>query len=148
MEYIITENQLYDITEPYLGKSVTRPWKGYGSALFLEIGPLEGGKGELTIMIEWSWRVEKNQSIWFGSWTEDDQIEKLIPKLRGSLLKKISCFARLPEISVSLSRNIWVNSFATAEDNPKWALIYNGKEIISREGNIVLMTEKNTEQSH
>ena len=145
MEKIITEIQLNEIMEPFLGKSVTRSWKGHGSALFLEIGSLDKGKGELTIMIEWSWRVERNQSIWFGSWSEDDQIERLIPKLNGYQLKNISSFARLPEISVSLSENIWVNSFATSEENPEWALIFNGNEIISRSGKILLITKDNTE---
>ncbi len=147
MEKIITDIQLYELIKPFIGKSVTRSWKGHGSTLFLDFGQLKEGKGELTIMIEWSWRVEKSQSIWFGSWSDNHQIEDLIPKLYGYQLQNISIFARLPEISVSLSDNIWVNSFATTEDNPEWALLFGNNEIVSKSGRIVQTIKENTEQN-
>ena len=45
-----------------LGKPATHIWRGYGSALFIEFGQLtprsgngENDRGEITLMIEWSW---------------------------------------------------------------------------------------------
>jgi hypothetical protein len=118
MNEIITESQFYKSLEPYIGLPINRSWKGHGSALILEIGNLTFDKGELSIMIEWSWRVEKDNSIWFGSWSEEETILDNIPKLSGYEIKKISLFTRLPEISISLSKNIWINSFSTVEGNP------------------------------
>jgi hypothetical protein len=51
-----------------LGMEVTHVWRGYGSALFLEMGKLTpqmrrdgtpgNPKGEMELMIEWNWRIE------------------------------------------------------------------------------------------
>jgi hypothetical protein len=146
MEKIITENQLRELIEPFLGKPISRSWQGYGSALFLEIGELKDEKGQLSIMIEWSWRVEKDQLIWFGSWSDEEIIENYIPKLNGCVLKNISTFGRLPEISISLSDNIWVNSYATSEGHPEWALFFNNVEVSSKSGRLLQMIKNDTEQ--
>jgi hypothetical protein len=56
-----------------IGKPVSHVWRGYGSAFFLEFGKLtprkrksgEAGNpmGELTLMVEWSWRIERKYSM-------------------------------------------------------------------------------------
>ena len=140
MNEIITEKQFYESIKPFLGLRINRSWKGHGSALFLEVGKLKSGKGELTIMIEWSWRVEKDNSIWFGSWSEEETIVDNIPKLSSYELKSVSLFSRLPELSISLSDNIWVNSFSTVEGNPEWGVIFSDTEIESRSGKLVRKT--------
>lgn len=147
MEEIINDTQLEKLIKPYFGKTVSRSWQGYGSALFLEIGELTDGKGELSIMIEWSWRVEKNQSIWFGSWSEDEIIEANVPKLKGYTLRNITTYARLPELSISLSDNVWVNSYATSEGHPDWALIFKNIEISSKSGRLLQTIKDDTEQA-
>jgi hypothetical protein len=145
MNEIITEKQFYEFIKPYIGLRINRSWKGHGSALFLEVGNLKNGKGEITIMIEWSWRVEKDNSIWFGSWSEEETIIDNVPKLIGYEIKSVSLFSRLPELSISLSDNIWVNSFSTVEGNPEWAVIFSDTEIESRSGKLVRKTNRTTE---
>jgi len=59
---------------------VTHVWRGAGSALFLEFGALTqrmrrdgsagNARGEVTLMIEWSWRIEAPDSILCGSWSD------------------------------------------------------------------------------
>jgi hypothetical protein len=148
MDEIITEKQFYDSLKPYIGLPINRSLKGYGSALILEVGNVTNGKGDLSIMIEWSWRVEKDNSIWFGSWSEEETIIDNIPKLSGYEIKNISLFSRLPELSISLSNNIWVNSFSTVEGNPEWAVIFSNTEIESRSGKLLRTIKGTTEPAN
>src|SRR5437588_10390491 len=63
------------------GRRVSHVWRGYGSALFLEFGELAktrklNGKpgqpvGDLSLMVEWSWRVENKNTILGGSWSNE-----------------------------------------------------------------------------
>jgi hypothetical protein len=66
-----------------VGMKVSHLWRGYGSAIFLEFGNLSPGSarrdgspgnpmGEITIGIEWSWRIENATSIICGSWSEEE----------------------------------------------------------------------------
>ena len=117
-----------------LGKPVTHVWPGYGSALFLEFGDLvtrtrkSGAKlnnpdGELTLMIEWSWRIERPKSILGGSWSSQKSWPGMFQKLRGSTVTDIRLFCALPEVCVSLSNGMRVSSFMTSDGQPAWALI-------------------------
>jgi hypothetical protein len=145
MNEIITEKQFYGSLKPFIGLPINRSWKGYGSALILEVGNLTNGKGDLSIMIEWSWRVEKGNSIWFGSWSEEETIIDNIPKLSGYKIQNISLFSRLPELLISLSNNTWVSSFSTVAGNPEWAVIYSNPEIESRSGKLLRTIKGTTE---
>ena len=130
----ISKEEAIAFTLPFTGKAVTRVWQGNGSAIFLEIGELTDNKGELTVMIEWSWRVEKGQEIEFGSWSDDSKFPDLLETLRGLTLESISFQSRLPEVVLELSSDTWVCSFSTVEGDPEWALITKGKTLHSREG--------------
>lgn len=124
-------------TEPFtkslIGKKVSHVWRGYGSAIFLEFGKLTPGtrrdgsvgnpNGELTLMIEWSWRIEKQKSILGGSWSSEKKIDNFLPKLQGATVDAVEFFGRLPEISVSLSNGLHVVSFNTSEGQPDWSLL-------------------------
>ena len=129
IEKVITSDELAFLVNPFIGKEVSRPWKGHGSAVFLEFGRLTDGKGELTIMIEWSWRVKKENSILFGSWREPDELSAYIAGLKGATLVNIAMQCRLPELSVELSSRRWPNSFSTVEGEPEWALLLPGSTI-------------------
>lgn len=125
------------ITEPFIkrliGKRVSHVWRGYGSAIFLEFGELtprtrrDGSignpNGELTLMIEWSWRIEKPKSILGGSWSSDKKIDNFLLKLKGESVVAVEFFGRLPEISISLSNRLHVVSFNTSEGQPDWSLL-------------------------
>jgi hypothetical protein len=69
---------------PLLGLMVSLPWKGYGSAIFLELGqlaPLESprqhfNQGESCISVEWDWRVEAGAASLYGSSNSGPTIER------------------------------------------------------------------------
>jgi hypothetical protein len=59
---------------PLIGLPVTRIWQGYGSAIFVEFGKLHSTRtrdgrpgsprGDWTLFIAWSWRIEGKRRIW------------------------------------------------------------------------------------
>jgi|SRR5581483_135726 len=155
-EDCITIEQFHLLTRPLIGLPVSRPWRGYGSAIFLELGKLveenwkkpDGAcrttsKGEAGVMIEWSWRVEKPQSIWFGSWSGNRKITNNLSVLQGHSVVDITVEGRLPELVIRLSGGIWVHSFTTVEGQPQWCLFLrdhhnsNSEWVISRRGRLV-----------
>lgn len=115
------------------GKRVSHVWRGYGSALFLEFGALTpmrklNGRpgqpiGEMSLGIEWSWRIENRNSIIGGSWSSERRWSALFKRLIGKKVTSIEIFGTLPEIAVGLSTGLRVVSFMTADGQPSWAII-------------------------
>ncbi len=127
------EDTFKRVAADLVGMEVGHLWRGYGSAIFLEFGALSPRRvrrdgslgnplGELTICIEWSWRIEGATSIICGSWSEEELWEPAFDLLRGSRVTGLSLFGRLPEISLALSEDRHLLSFATAEGQPAWNL--------------------------
>ena len=128
------ESSFKAFSSPLIGLPVTHVWRGYGSAIFLEFGDLRmrerldrsAGKnpaGEMTLMIQWSWRIEGKRRIWYGSWSDENRWEKYLDKLLRATVLEIKRFGRLPEIDLSLSNGLHVVSMMTAEGDPQWALL-------------------------
>jgi hypothetical protein len=101
--------------------------------LFVEFGDLTTGRirkdgsvgnpdGQMSLMIEWSWRIERPRSILCGSFSEESQWSKAFEKLLGATVTKAALFGRLPEISISLSNDLHLASFMTADGQPHWTL--------------------------
>jgi hypothetical protein len=116
-----------------VGMKVSSLWRGYGSAIFLEFGTLSPGRvrrdgspgnpmGELTIGIEWSWRIKGAMSILCGSWSQEELWEPAFDLVRGSRVTGLTLFGRLPEIDLALTDDRHLLSFATAEGQPEWSL--------------------------
>ena len=79
--------------------------------------------GEVTLMIEWSWRISDEISIRAGSWSDEGEWPEVFQSLVGSTVEAIELFGELPEILVSLSDGNRIASFMTADGQPQWALI-------------------------
>jgi len=128
----ITSAEFTELTHSLVGLKISRPWRGYGSAIFMELGrlrrkPRPSGKGyflkgRATVMIQWSWRVERKRSIAFGSWSGERKINNGIASLKNRFLEEILIEGRLPELYLTLSGNLWLHSFATAEGQPEWTV--------------------------
>ena len=114
------------------GMPVSHVWRGYGSALFIELGKLtpsmrrdgspSEAMGEIEIMIEWSWRIEDQRSILCGSWSDEELWAPSFARLLGQNVDDLSVFGRLPELMLSLSGGLHVSSFMTAEGDPAWTV--------------------------
>lgn len=124
------------IFETYRSALIAQPlsgvWRGYGSAIFLEFGHLSpqvrrdgtagNSQGEYTVMIEWSWRIESEDAILCGSWSEDESWEEVFKSLIGRKVQDISIHGRLPELLIALTGGLYVASFMTADGQPAWTI--------------------------
>lgn len=124
------------------GMLVAHVWRGYGSALFVELGALtprvrrDGSTGEpggeIGLMIEWSWRIEDERSIVCGSWSDEALWRPSLNRLLGCAVTGLTTFGRLPEVALSLSGDLHVASFMTAEGDPAWTLFdRRGPELLT-----------------
>jgi hypothetical protein len=122
-----------EFTASWIGLSVNHVWQGYGSAIFLEFGTLTEGrkrrngslgnpKGEWTLAIEWSWRIEGKRLIWCGSWSDEQRWPRALARLKGATAVSVRLFGRLPEIDLGLSNGLHLLSMTTSEGNPEWSL--------------------------
>jgi hypothetical protein len=86
------------LVQPLVGLAVALPWKGYGSAIFLEIGqlsPLQSkehryNEGEACIAVTWDWRVESGSSVLYGSSNSGPRIDDGIRSLTNTKIHALS----------------------------------------------------------
>ena len=97
---------------PLIGLEVSRPWKGYGTAIFLELGTLtldpdsrlrEYHRGEACIGIEWDWRVESETAVAYGSSDSRGKMAEGIATLQGTRVTSIQVMRGIPELRVTFS---------------------------------------------
>jgi len=150
MIHVGSDDEFRDLTRPLIGMGVSHVWRGAGTAIFLELGELTHGtgrnaQGEASIMIEWSWRVERPQSVLFGSFSSLRKIEGQLQRLTGLTVEEIAVSGRLPEIVVRLSGNLWLHSFTTVEGQPEWSVLFHdGTWLGSRRGRLIRETTGDT----
>ena len=78
--------------------------------------------GQMGLMIEWSWRIERPRSVLCGSFSEESKWPNAFRQMLGAKVTDAETFGRLPEISVGLSNGLHVVSFMTAGGQPVWTL--------------------------
>ena len=116
-----------------VGLPLSHVWRGYGSAIFIEIGDLtqrvirDGSpgqpEGELSLGVEWSWRIEDKRSIICGSWSEEELWESSLDLLRNDKIIGLELFGALPEILIHTEQGNRFASFSTTEGQPQWYLV-------------------------
>lgn len=136
MPEVISTDEFRELTRCLVGLTVSKVWRGFGSAVFFEFGKLSRhgttqAKGEATAMLEWSWRVEKARSVMFGSLSGERKIARGLQALSGRKALDVLVEGRLPEIVIRLSGGLWVHSFTTAEGHPEWTLFLPGNTCVS-----------------
>jgi len=144
MTETISTASLIELLKPSIGKTISHAWEGYGSAIFIEVGQLSKDEkqnnptGEFTFMIEGSWRVEKENIILFGSWSEPETISKYWHELIGPNVKEVVVVGQIPELCISLSSEFRILSFSTTHGDPEWAILLpDNTEIYSRFGKVI-----------
>lgn len=119
-----------EFTTALAGLRVSRPWKGYGSAIFLELGELSemrsfrGGSvtGQACISIEWDWRLELGSSVVAGSSDSGPAVHESLKLLRDAIITSIDIAGDVPEILVRLSTGHLVRSMAMLQGDPHWSV--------------------------
>jgi hypothetical protein len=150
---MLTHQHFTDLTRPLIGLTVSHTWRGHGSAIFLELGklkPTRGGhhpKGQASLMLEWSWRIESPGSILAGSWSHERKLTNAVLALKGRKVAGLSLEGRLPELAVALTGGRWVHSFMTAEGQPEWTLFLPDGTWLCVERGRVLHDKQNKRRS-
>ena len=114
------------------GFQVGNVWKGHGSAICLEFGQMHQTRkfdgssgqlqGELSLLIEWSWRIEGRRTILCGSWSDQRLWARAFSLMTGKTIASLAVFGRLPELDISFSNGAHLLSLMTAEGSPSWTL--------------------------
>lgn len=128
----ITTEEFATAVRSLIGLEISRAWIGYGTAAVLELGALkdETGpdgqtiqKGEVTIMVGWSWRIEGPWSVLFGSTSSRRQVSEGLTGLQTSRLTNITLDGSLPELTLELSNGMRIRSFMSADGDPEWLMM-------------------------
>jgi hypothetical protein len=124
--------QFANFSAPLIGLSVVEVRRGYRSALIIEFDKVdERSRAKkvqsksnylMSLMIEWSWRIEGRSSILCGSWSDERKWPRAFTRIRNAIVIDVVLFGRLAEIELTLSNGVRVLSFMTAEGNPAWTL--------------------------
>jgi hypothetical protein len=133
------------LVRPLVGMPISLPWKGHGSAIFLELGnlaPLERPRqrrqnGQVTIYVGWDWRVEKGSRVLFGSSNSKPEIEDGIDALTGVTIQNISIQGFVPELAIEFSNGARMMSAAMRTDTSEWSIRLPGAVWISCDEGVV-----------
>ena len=117
------------------GSGLRNSWRSVDPCVFLEIGRLrkeslrlhngkqfDALKGQITVMTESDWRVEKPRSIHFGSGFSDRRIDKLLHSLKGVRITAICLTGRLPELRIELDDGRVLSTFTNWSNQPQWLI--------------------------
>lgn len=116
-----------------IGLQISHVWRGYGSAVFIEFGNLQSvanrdgspghPEGEVSLGVEWSWRIEDQTAIRCGSWSDEDLWEPAFEMLRNAQIAQCELFGALPEVTITTNGGIRFLSFSTTDGQPQWHLV-------------------------
>jgi len=115
------------------GMPISHVWFGYGSALFLELGVLSEGRkrkdgsignprGEVTVTVDFGWRVERQRSILCGSGDSKRRWASVSEKLLGASVLTAQTVGRIPELELQLSNGLWLVTFSRYKGQPTWSV--------------------------
>ncbi len=130
-----TNQELYEeFTRGFAGMPLSHIWRGYGSAIFFEFGQLtspikkrkDGAtgnpRGEVGVMIEWSWRIEGKKTIICGSCSNENKWKRGFSILKNQPLSGISILGKLAEVHLRFGNGASCRSFMTTNGHPSWAI--------------------------
>jgi hypothetical protein len=115
------------------GQPISHLWRGYGSAIFFEFGELSprprrdglpaNRQGQVSLGVEWSWRVEDDSGILCGSWSDEALWDQSLARLRDRRIESLTLFGKLPEVELAMEGPIRFLSFSTTDGQPQWHLL-------------------------
>ena len=123
-------SEIQSLLQSLVGLTVSLPWKGYGSALFLELGQLtpvvyrryQHEKGEACIEVEWDWRVEEGARVLYGSSNSRPEIASGIGSLQGTRIESIDVVGDVPELVIRFSNGQCLRSMVMLTGEPMWSI--------------------------
>lgn len=124
---------LSELRQVVFERAVGHVWRGYGSAIFLELGALTYStradgrqgqpRGEVSIGIEWNWRFERPRSILGGTWSDERRWPGFFRSILGQTVRDLALLGTLPEIELTFSNGMRLRSFMNDAGQPQWSVI-------------------------
>lgn len=156
---VICRETFTSLVEPLLGLPISRPHEGYGKAIVIHLGQLSDSgyrrrdgtmvqEGEASFMLEGAWRVERDKSVWFSSTSCITKRQLGLDSLLNKSIQAIHLMGRLPELSVHLSNNLWIQSFGFSGEESEWAVfLTTGGWVCSEFGEVVFVNANDLNSS-
>lgn len=136
--------EVAELVKPLTGLVVSLPWKGYGSAIFFELGKLVSERhnhqaGEARISIEWDWRVECGASVLYGSSNTGPEIRRGVDSFQGTTIASVYISGDVPELAVSFSNGHVLRSMVMRTGNPEWSIrLLDGRYAYAHAGQLLV----------
>lgn len=130
----------YQIAHALRGARISHVWCGYGSALFVECGPLSESqlrrkdgstgnpKGRWSIGLDCDWRVEAESRVVCGSHDEEGAWTTTLGGLVADEIASVETFGDVAELRVTLQSGKRLLTFALDHSGPEWSLTDNSQE--------------------
>lgn len=133
-----------------VGLPIAHVWRGYGSALILELGALSTAAsrdkhptGDMSITFGWAWRVERYRSILGGSDSTERRASSVAQKIATKRLCNVTIVGRVPELLLHLEEGFRVQSFTPEQGQPAWSIIdhsQGGAAVCVKAGRLALQS--------
>ena len=89
------------------------------------------------LMVEWSWRIEKESRILLGSFNDDSDLDGIADLLENSVICDAKVCREIPEIVISFANGLRLASFSTVTGDPEWSIHINGVTLHYESGRYV-----------
>ena len=142
----LSQEEVENSIASLIGLPISKPWQGYGSAVFFELGKLKTettdrgkryGVGQASIRIEWDWRVKDSRSILYGSSNSYPEIGKGLVDLQSVRIQSIEFENDVLDIRVKLSNGQTIQSATMTTGQPQWSLrLEDGNYIFPKAGGL------------
>lgn len=144
----LSHQDFQELSHSIIGLKVSLPWKGIGSAIFLELGslvPLDASsrqhhsEGEACISVTGDWRVEAATKVIYGSANSRPTIKEEILSLQGSTILSVAVTSGIPELIVHFSNGQCLRSMMMTSGNPEWDIrLPDDRYVQPRDGQLII----------
>lgn len=150
----LTLPEANEVIQPLIRLPISLAWKGYGSAIFLELGELTPSRkptlhasGEACIHVEWDWRVEDGPTVDYGSSNSGADIVRGLEGLQGTSIEAITIRGQVPELLIRFSNSRRLVSAAMTTGDPQWAIRMPDANWMAVEAGVILVGHDSAVQS-
>jgi hypothetical protein len=138
---IITHALFQQITEPLLNLEMRQPRPGVANTLLADFGslspvryvtPKPRKRGQASILIEPSWRIETRKKILVGSDSDEPRVKRILKQLENARITEVRVEGDLPELVLEFEDKWILRSFGAMETRPHWALFFRDESLFPK----------------
>lgn len=153
MKEPVSVSQFNELIRPLLSLPLSRLWRGYGSALFLDLGELRPLPrklpnsrphllGEASIQLQWDWRFETDTAIACGSSNSGPRIDAYIAAHQELAIVSLTLEGRPPELTLTFADSQRLHSMSMLQGDPQWRIRLQDHSYLSCENGLLIHKSK------